>query len=169
MSKITCSCCFKPKANLHCALCNNDICKYCAQFIDENGFSFLRKIPADLQHTTYCPNCFDDKVAAAFNDYNETVEKSKEIYVFYKKEGKATRLLKRKEEPYKVDGCRDREEALMKMSFWAVKDECNALLDVELQNHKKIVDTYVTITWSGYAVPIFVTEDDLRKTGYQAP
>ncbi len=170
MSKLpNCLTCHKPKANLHCALCNEAICKYCAQFIDENGFSFLRKIPAELTHTTYCTNCFDSHVSQAYNDYNDKLEKAKEVNIFYKNEGKATRLIKRKEEPYKVENCVDRDEALMKMSFWAIEDGFNSLVDIELKSKKTIVNTYVTISWTGSAVPITLSQDDLNKTGYQAP
>ncbi len=170
MSKLpNCVTCHKPKANLECALCHEAICKYCAQFIDEAGFSFLRKIPEVLSHTTYCTNCFDTHVSAAHFDYAEKLEKAKEVNIFYKNEGKATRLFKRKEIPYTVENCVDRDEALMKMSFWAVEDGFNSLIDIELKSNKTIVNTYVTISWSGSAVPITLSEDDLRKTGYKAP
>jgi len=170
MSKLpNCLTCHKPKANLSCALCNEAICKYCAQFIDENGFSFLRKIPEDLKHTTYCTNCFDTKISEAYNDYNDKLEKAKEVIIFYKAEGKATRLLRRKEDAYKVENCVDKDEAIMKMSFWAVEDGFNTLLDIELKSNKTMLDTYVTITWSGSAVPYLADKDDLRRTGYQAP
>lgn len=168
-TKLTCRICFKPKANLHCALCNDDICKYCAQFLTEDDFAYLKDKPAELTHNTYCPKCFDDKVAASLTEYNEYKAKAEEVLLFYKKEGKATRLLKRKEPPYVVENCRDRDDALGMMSFWAVKDNFNALLDIELASKKTMVDTYVTITWYGSAVPIFMTAEDESRTGYKAP
>lgn len=170
MSKLpNCLTCHKPKANLHCALCNEAICKYCAQFVEEGGFSFLRKLPEELSHTTYCTNCFDSKVSGPLNEYNEKLEKAKDVNVFFKGEGKATRLIRRTETPYTVENCVDRDEALMKMSFWAVEDGFNTLVDIDLKSKKTIVNTYVTISWFGSAVPAGLSADDLKKTGYQAP
>ncbi len=129
----------------------------------------MRKLPEELSHTTYCTNCFDTKISDAKHTYEETLDKARDVNVFFKGEGKATRLIRRTETPYTVENCVDREEAIMKMSFWAIEDGFNTLVDIDVKTKKTVVNSYVTISWFGSAVPAALTKEDLNKTGYQAP
>jgi hypothetical protein len=108
-------------------------------------------------------NCFDDEVAAPLADYQDKLERAKEIIIFTKDKGKVTRLLKRKAEPYKVEDCEDQEEALMKMSFLAVEDNFNCLIDVTLTSRKIIVGSHKKAIWSGQAVPINIDPSKVRE------
>ena len=157
-----CKTCRKPKANFHCGLCSDSICKSCAQFLEEGAFSFLRKVPADFTHPTYCTNCFDDKISAPLNDYNQKLEEAREVYIFTKDQTKQTRLLKRKEEPYVVENCEDEQEALLRMSFWAVEAKFNALIDIQLSHKKIIVGSHKKTIWAATDIPIFIDPDKVR-------
>jgi IS4 transposase len=130
-----CVTCYKPKTPLQCGICEGPLCKACTQFVDEETFSFLRTIPAELSHT--------------------------EIAIYYKTEAKETRLVKRLEEPYVIENCPDKNETLLRMAFFAVKDRFNALVDVELKSEKVRRGSYQTLKWSGSAVPFMA---DPRKT-----
>ena len=162
-AQAVCKTCRKTKAPYSCGLCEESICKSCTQFLGEDHFSFLRKIPQELTHTTYCYNCFDDKVAAPLADYNETLEKAKDIFVFTKEQSKLTRLLKRVEPPYHVDLCDDKEEALMKMSFYAVQDKFNALVDVTYKSKKIIVGSHKKAIWEASGVGMKVNPNEIRE------
>ena len=153
---IFCKTCRKPKAPYTCGLCQEHVCKACAEFLDQESFAFLKKIPEELTHSAYCSNCFDDKVAAPLDDYNQTLEKARDIYIFTKDQTKQTRLLKRKEEPYFVENCEDEEEAIMRMSFMAVKSHFNAVIDIQLNSKKIIVGSHKKTIWSGTGVPITI-------------
>jgi hypothetical protein len=133
--------------------------------MDEDSFSFLKKVPAELSHGIYCSRCFDDKVAPQKDSYDQTLIEAKNINVFYKNQGKITRFMKRKEEPYKVENCIDKDEALMKLCFQAVKDEFNSLIDIDIIPTKTMQGTYKIMTWAGTAVPINLTEKTLVNTG----
>jgi hypothetical protein len=158
-----CKTCRKPKAPYACGLCGDFICKSCAQFLGEDHFSFLRKIPQELTHTIYCYNCFDDKVAAPLADYNDTMEKAREVMIFTKEQSKLTRLLKRAETPYQVENCADEEEALLKMSFYAIQDKFNTLLDVSFKSKKIIIGSHKKAVWDASAVPIKINPKEVRE------
>jgi hypothetical protein len=162
MSTTICKTCRKPKASFHCGLCQDAICKTCTQFMVEGSFSFLKKIPEELTHPTYCSQCFDEQVSTPLNDYNEALEKAKDIIVFTKAQSKATRLLKRKADPYLVENCEDEQEALMRISFYAVQEKYNALLDVEIKTKKIIVGSHKKTIFSASATPINVDPTRVR-------
>lgn len=158
-----CTTCKKPKAPYNCELCQEPSCKACAHFLGEETFSFMKVVPEELKHTTYCSNCFDDKVAAPLAEYEETMEKAREVIIFFKNQGKLTRFLKRKEDPYKVVDCADQEDALMRMSFFAVQSNFNALIDVEITNRKVKVGTYLKGVVDGSAIGIQIDPNSLNS------
>ena len=88
-----CVTCGKSKATLVCGACSASVCKYCAQILEDGAFSYLAKIPAALSHQVYCGTCYDKDVAAELQNYNETMERAKEIQVFFKAQSKETRLI----------------------------------------------------------------------------
>lgn len=153
-----CITCHKTKAPLQCGLCQSALCKNCTQFVDEESFSFLKTVPPELSHTTYCAPCFDATVAPELESYADAMERAKDIFIFYKTEGKETRLIKRKEEPYVIAECLDKNETLLRLAFFAVKDHFNALVDVEIKSEKVRSGSYQTLKWSGSAVPFQVDE-----------
>ena len=101
------------------------------------------------------------------NSYTHDLELAKEIIIYEKSQTKLTRFLKRKEEPYIVDNCEDKQEALMKMSFYAVQEKFNALIDIEYFTKKIIVGSHKKTIWSARAVPISIVPGSIR--GHQDP
>jgi hypothetical protein len=163
-SPILCKTCKKPKANYVCGLCEEHVCKSCAQFLVEGSFSFLRKIPKELAHSTYCSSCFDEHVSAPLTDYEETMERAKNVMMFSKDQTKQTGHLKRKEDPYTVEDVEDSDEAIMRLAFYAAKDNFNCLLDVNIKNKKIIVGSHKKTIFSGTAIPITIDPKQVRET-----
>ncbi len=152
MSK-ACSNCSRIKANLECGLCHSILCKSCTQFVDEEAFSYLLKIPKDLTHQAYCFSCFEQKVRPEKEAYDQDLEKAKEISVFNKAQHKLTRHVKRIEPALQVRNCADEKEATMRLAFLAVKLNFNALLDIELEYEKVRSGSYQKLIWHGSAIP----------------
>ena len=161
MEKPKCTVCAKPKATLTCEICQDDLCKYCAQFLDDSSFSFLATVPAELKHTTYCGPCFEKIVAPELAKYNAMMEKAKNINVYEKTQGKETRLIKRWADPVKVIGCGDREETLLRLAFFAAQLNYNAIIDVNITGEKIRNGTYQTQIWKGEGIPANVHADRL--------
>jgi hypothetical protein len=164
MEKTACITCFDAKANLVCGLCEGSVCKYCAQFIDEDRVSFLAKTPAHLSHTTYCHACFVEKVEPDLVAYDETMTQAKEILVYFKDQGKETRLIKRDEEDrVSVEKCVDREETLMRLAFFAALRGFNAVIDIDLVQTKVRMGTRQTSSYSANGVPAHVHTEKLIR------
>lgn len=157
-----CKTCRKPKAPYVCGLCSEHTCKACTQFMSED-FSALRKgVPDFLKHNSYCINCFDDQVAAPLSDYTGKMEKARDIIIYSKEQSKLTRFLKRKTEPYVVEGCEDEEEAVMKMSFYAVEDGFNCLIDLQYNSKKLIVGSHKKTLVGATAMGITIDPNEIR-------
>lgn len=170
MEKSVCCTCQKPKATLQCGHCKEAVCKNCAQFLEEGSFSFLAKIPEHLSHGIYCSPCFDSQVSNELAEYNHTMELAKDIHFFEKDQGKETRFFNRKEKTLKVENCADREEALLRLAFFAAKAGFNTLIDVDVTYEKVVSGTYKTHVWKGSGVPTNVAESRLnRKSNLKNP
>ncbi len=148
-----CPFCQKPKATLECGLCHSAVCKYCAQFVDEGRLSFLPKLPKELSHTTYCGPCYDVKISPQIEAYDLTMEKAKNINIFYKNESKETRLVERNEKPLKVENCPDKEETILRLAFLAALANFNSIIDVDLVSTKVRHEAYQTSIWRGQCLP----------------
>lgn len=157
-----CKTCKKPKAPYTCGICHEQTCKSCTQFMGEGSFLFQRVIPEVLTHTYYCSMCFDEQIAGPLSVYNETMEKARDIIIYGKDQTRLTRYIKRKEDPYKVEDCVDKEEAVLKMSFYAAEAKYNCLVDVELTAKKVMLGTYKKTAWSGTAVAVTIDPNSIR-------
>ncbi len=153
MQDQTCSTCGKPKAALCCELCECVICKKCAQILDEGDFSFLIKRPPELDKTTFCQQCFSEKIATHLETYQEMMERAKTVNVYMHSQGKETRLFKRTAKPIFVNKCPDEAEALLRLAFQAAQQNYDCLVDVRLTPEKIRNGSYQTTLWDATGVP----------------
>lgn len=161
MSNQNCSCGQKTKSGLICGICAASLCKGCAVFLEEDSFSFLPTVPAELSHSVYCGSCFVEKVTPEMDSYLRTMEQAKNIAVFEKNQGKETRFLSRKEKTVQVNDCADKAETLLRLAFFAAKANFNAIIDVEVTGKKAHEGgSYKRTVYSGSGVPTHV---DARK------
>jgi hypothetical protein len=160
---MNCKTCRGPKALLNCGICQENICKTCAEALDSDDFFYLSPVPEEYGHSSYCSHCFDDKIAPALMSYRETLERAEEIFIYTKDQTKETRFFKRKELPYEVSNCQDQQEVIMRMSFMAAQGHFNALIDVQFHSKKIIHGSHKKTMWSGTAVP---TTIDPRRVGH---
>jgi uncharacterized protein YbjQ (UPF0145 family) len=130
------------------------VCKSCVQFTDEDQFSFLTKIPTELQTSTFCETCYSQKVVDAIENYKDMMEKARQVNVFEKSQIKETRFLKRKEKPVKVLSCADRDEAILRLAFRAVELGFDTIIDMVMDSKKVSSAKYHTTVWNGSAIPV---------------
>ncbi len=163
MEKTICSICQKPKSNLQCGLCNETVCKGCAEFIPEDTFSFLKKIPDELKHTIFCLSCYNTAVQGQLAAYNEIMQRAKDVMIFTKSQAKETRFVKRDQIPYKIKECTDHDEVIMRMAFKAVQMNFNSVIDVEVLTEKVRIGSYQTSKFAGSGMPANVILSSLVK------
>lgn len=131
--------------------------------MEEGSFSFMKKVPSELAHPLYCPQCFDEKVSAPLVSYNETLERAKEVLVFSKDESKKTRLFSRKEEPVQVAECLDKDETILRLAFLAAQKQFNSIIDVELKSEKVMNGSHRYHVWKGRAIPCNLDDRQLNR------
>ena len=154
MEKVLCASCKQTKARVTCGLCETPICRTCAQFLERHSFLLWEpKVPAELEHETYCAPCFISKVAPALSDYEDTVNRARAVLVFWRSRGDETRVVRSSEKPLSVADCSDEKDTLLKLAFLAAQKKFNALLDVEFKTKKVRNGGYQTTIWSGAGIP----------------
>jgi hypothetical protein len=158
-----CKTCRKPKAAFNCGICHDDTCKGCTYFLDEATFSFLKKVPDHLKHTSYCSQCFEEKVRDPLHDYEATMERAKDINIFTKDQSKLTRLIKPDAAPLLVESCEDEQEAIVRLAFFAIQDGYNALMSVEIKTKKIIVGSHKKTIFNATGIPFHFDETKIRS------
>ena len=164
-----CRSCGKPKVALKttykCGLCQQMSCKECTQFLGSDAFSFLEKVSEDLRHSTYCQACFDAKVTPEQSAYDQAMDRAKQVYVFFKKYG-YLRLIRRSKQMLSVRDCKDRDEVVLRLAFFAAQQSYNSLIEVELTQEKVRNFGYQHSIWSGTGFPADVEPE---KEGPKQP
>ena len=121
--------------------------------MEADRFSHDPSVSEELTKEVYCPACYEGRVAPALHVYDEVMEKARQVAVYFKTQSKETRLMKRKQAPLSVEGCPDREEALMRLAFLAAKGGFGTLIDVDLIGDKVRQGAYQTSVWRGTGIP----------------
>jgi hypothetical protein len=164
-----CSICNNPKAPLICGVCAASVCKSCAQFAGPEDLALLEQIPAYYEHGAFCQTCFDQKIAPELNEYNELVEKARNIDLFYKTQSKESRFVRRSEKAIKVRDCADKDTAVLKLAFLAAKGGFNILVDVETEFDKIRMHGWQSSKCHGMAVPAHVEPSQLQRRFIGSP
>lgn len=146
-----------------CGCCQTDLCKNCSHFLADDSFAFLANVPSELSYDVYCVTCYSQNIEAQLEAYQATLEQAKNVLVFNKKQGKETRLIKRTEKPVHVRDCKDHDEAVLRLAFFAAQANYNAIVDVDVVGTKVRTGSYQTTLWSGSAVPAHVQAHRLVK------
>lgn len=123
----------------------------------------MPKRPAGLEHSCYCNACYDQHVANALNDYEQTLAKAQEILVFDKSQSKETRLIRRLEKPLSVEQGLDEQEVTLRLAFMAAEKKYNSIIDMDIKATKVRQGAYQTTIYSGKAIPANVSDHKLLK------
>lgn len=163
MKESLCSSCQRPKAAYTCGVCKNSVCKSCAQFLDEETFSFFSVIPPELKHTHYCPSCWDTHVEPAKQTYDETIERARDMYFFFDTQKRNIKQLKRAKEKVFVEECIDRDETILRLAFKAAEQGFNAIVEAEVTSKKVRNEGYQKSVWRGSGLPADVDKEKLER------
>jgi hypothetical protein len=154
--KQECISCRKLKADRQCGLCEGSVCRGCAEFLEEQAFAFLAKRPEELSHSFYCSPCFDSVVAPQRSEYEETLERARQVYVFFSSQKRHIPTLGQAQTEVRVDHCADRDETILRLGFRAAELGFNAIQKVEVTAKKVRNAGYQTSDWCGSGLPVKV-------------
>jgi len=163
MEKLLCGTCQVAHTTLKCGLCNTPACKACVHLFDEDAFSFLPKVPAHLSKGVYCNACFEAKVAADKDSYEKTMQAARQIDIYFKDQGKETRLMRREGEPFIINECADREELILRLAFLGALNGFSTLVDVDIVGKKVREGSYQTTIYRGSATPANARPNQIPK------
>lgn len=146
---------------MHCKLCQGDYCKKCIEFLPQETFSFMGKIPEDLTHDQYCLTCYSSKIRPQLIDYNATMKKAKQVLILDKPRRKPLAILKKFEEPLTVIDCPDREETVLRLAFKAAELGCNSVIKANIIYKKVRNAGYQKMMWQGTGFAAEIKENRL--------
>lgn len=132
-------------------------------FLDEDTFSFVKRVPEYLTHSTYCNPCYLTKVTPALDIYNAKIERAKGVQVFFKVQSKETRLINRDQNPVRVKECADKEETLLRLAFKAQEAGFDGIVDVDIVAEKVKSGSYQTFKFSGTGIPAYLDPKKLSR------
>lgn len=155
---MSCVSCSTQKSLCECGLCQVQVCKTCAFFLDPDAFRYSLTATAELKKQVYCPSCYHSTVEEALVQYEKDLEKAKAVHIYAKAQSKETRLMSRKEKALVIPVAQDESDVFMRLAFQAVKLGCNAVIDVETKAAKSHQGSYVLTTWSGRGIPASIRE-----------
>lgn len=156
MSQSICVSCAKPKAKYQCGICASDLCKSCAQFLDDTVLNLVAQLPPDLMHASYCWSCFCERVAPQLEECHSLVDRAKDVDIFTKRQSKESQRIKREKPTLTVYDCHDREESLLRLATMAAQEGCNGLVDVDVVAKKIKTSGYSTTVWSASGIPVHI-------------
>jgi hypothetical protein len=163
MQSSACVSCEKTKAPRRCGLCQSALCKNCSVTIPEGGFSCLHPIPEKFSQPFYCPACFTQDVAPELATYETIFTRAKDVFVFSIAKHKQTRLIRRSKILLSVEGCADKQEAVLKLAYLAAKENFNSIIDVEIICEKVRMGAYQTSKWNAKGVPVHMDAEKLQR------
>lgn len=147
-----CTTCRSP-ATEQCELCEAPLCRKCRIFLSEDEFPLLAKRPEGLTHTYYCGACNDQHVGPFRDEYEEQLEKAKQVIILFKGSKSTVRVLNKAAKPIQVENVKDRDEAILKLAFEAAKLDFNAVIDVEVAAAKVRNEGWQKSAWTGRGLP----------------
>ncbi len=106
-----------------------------------------------LSHTFYCQSCFDSEVQPALDQYEETLEKAREVLFFF--DGRRQPLVpqKKAEFPVEVTNGTDRDETILHLGFLAASQGYNAIYRAQVEGLKVRNEGYQKTRWVGRGTP----------------
>jgi len=129
----------------------------------------MDKIPSYYEQGAFCQACYDQKIAPELNEYNDLVEKARNIDLFYKTQSKESRFIRRTEKALKVHDCEDKETAVLKLAFLAARAGFNILVDVETEFDKIRMHGWQTSKCHASAIPAHVEPHQLQRRFVGSP
>ena len=150
------------KKIIKCVSCEVEVKKNLTEIIHDDTFAFLSN-PPSIPFGIYCIPCFEAKVRTHIDNYNDLLDKAKNVNLYYVAQSKESRFVRRKEKPIHISDARSREDAILLLAFRAVELGFNAIVDVELNSKKIRNGGWHYSVWDATAIPTNIDESYLNR------
>src|SRR5690606_32062348 len=132
-----------------CGICEEPVCKNCAQFLEVNAFSFEPALADELKHSYYCSACHAEYVEPALSAYEATMEQAKQTYIFFTTQKTRLPIESKAKLKLRVENCPDRDETILRLAFLAVQQGYNSVIETEVVAEKIRNAGYQKSNWQG--------------------
>jgi hypothetical protein len=168
MSETVCLSCRKREGAYECVSCQNSVCKPCSESVGDRLFISLEEIPVEQVAGRFCGQCFDADMGPRLEAYRETMEAAKQVFIFFKTQRKHIPLIRKSKVLVKVDECADRDETILRLAYYAAKEEYNAVVDVDVVGKKiRAAGSTKTANWKGSGYPAVVDGAKIERQDLQ--
>lgn len=99
----------------------------------------------------YCSPCMNTSVGPKEQEYNETLERAKKIYIFHSANPHPRSLVKLGKKPISATGSRDRDETYLRLGYQAAQQGFNAVVEVEVERVRRPRNI-----WTGKGMPAHI-------------
>jgi hypothetical protein len=168
MAETDCLSCRKRKGAYFCVSCENSVCKPCSESIGDPLFISLEEIPAAQVAGRFCGQCFDREIAPKFSEYQSVMEAAKQVFIFFESQKKHIPLIRKSKTLRQVVEIADRDEAILRLAYFAAKEGYNAVIDVDVTAKKvRAAGSTKTATWKGSGYPAVVDGEKIERQDRQ--
>jgi len=91
------------------------------------------------------------------------MQAARQIDIYFKDQGKETRLMRREGEPFIINECADREELILRLAFLGALNGFSTLVDVDIVGKKVREGSYQTTIYRGSATPANARPNQIPK------
>lgn len=157
MSDTECLSCRKRPGTYACVGCEDPVCKPCSESLSDPLFTSLENIPTEQIAGRFCGRCFDRDMAPKIEAYQTTLEAAKQVFIFFTTQRKSIPLIRKSKTIIQIESCPDRDEIILRLAYYAAKEEYNAVVDVDVSVKKvRAGGSTKTADWRGSGYPALV-------------
>jgi len=131
--------------------------------VEGDTFKFFNPVPENLSLKQYCPNCHDQTIVPALDEYNAILERAREVHIFFTADPSPPRLLKRSKREIKIEDCADRDETILRLGFCAAQLKFNAVIYVSVTAKQIRNHAHQKSSWTGTGLPGLIDEEKLLR------
>lgn len=157
---MACQLCAAPKTTNTCEACAAEICKNCVVFNNPEGYQFHPAPPESLKPKIFCADCFERDAAPLLAEYNEVMERAREVQIISRFFRGPIPLIKQARVPTTVDNHTDEKEATLHLAFLAAWEKFDTVIKFEATPTKVRNHGYQRMSWK--ATGLFVNLDHRR-------
>lgn len=152
-----CLSCRKRAGAYACVSCEDPVCKPCSETVSDPLFVSLESIPEAQVAGRFCGRCFDSEMGPRLDAYRTTLEAAKQVFIFFTSQKKSIPLIRKSKTLVVVESCADRDETILRLAYFAAKEEYNAVVDVDVSVKKiRAGGSTKTADWKGQGYPALV-------------
>jgi hypothetical protein len=134
--------------------------------LPQGAFIYQVNCESDLKHPVYCQGCFAERVEPALEQYEETLAKARDVFVFFVTQRKEIPLIRKSKELLMVQEQDDRDMTILKLAYLGAERGFNAIIQCDVVSTKVRNEGYQRSVWNGKAYPAEVDAEKLDRYGF---